>query len=444
VINGNCGLSIAPCPPNRRKEILKYLLPITGSLPEDIVFDSFSEYLTAVSKQKLPLNFGSYVGNGTLRMAANGFDSGELKEYHTIHRYLEDALQAGAFGVSLGLVYVPECFYTLDTLELALAPIRGGNIPIISHVRGEGTLLLESLKEVIAIAERLEVPLHISHLKSLGKANWQNQINDALRLLEDTREQGLQVTWDVYPWEAGSTQMLQLLPPEYLEGGITRTLRRLQGSKERELCRKILETPQTSFENQIYLVGWENIMVSSVQSEANQKYIGKRVTEIAEERNTDPYNCAFDLIVEEGGNVSIVNFIACDEDIITILRHKDSIIISDSIYPDTGIMHPRAYGTFPKILGEFVRERKLLALEEAIHKFTYAPASRFGIKNKGLIKEGMDADITVFDPLKIQNNAGYTNSMVLATGINQVFVGGIPTNNNDNFKNTGAGKVIRR
>jgi len=237
ITNGNCGLSIAPL---RNKETLQYLQPITGSLPKHINFESFSEYLAAVDRQKLPLNFASHIGNGTLRMASTSFEATN-NNYKLIHHYLNDALDAGAFGVSMGLIYMPECLYNIDTAVQALQPIQGKNIPLVTHIRGEGDHLIQSLKEVITIAKRLESPLHISHLKCVGKRNWGHLLHEAIKLLEAAG-----VTFDVYPWEAGSTQLVQVLPPEYLAGGLEQTVKRLQDTKLREKCKKIMETSQTT------------------------------------------------------------------------------------------------------------------------------------------------------------------------------------------------------
>jgi len=169
-----------------------------------------------------------------------------------------------------------------------------------------------------------------------------------------------------------------------------------------------------------------------------------KVSEIAAERVVDSYTCAFDLLVEENCNVSIVNFIACEKDIETILQHRDSCIISDSIYAEGGKPHPRLYGTFPKILQEYVKERKILCLEQAIHKITGKPAKIMGIPKKGLLHKGFDADIVIFDMDTVQNNASYVNPTSMATGFSHVFVNGILANNHDNFINSGAGKVLRK
>ena len=449
VINGNCGLSIVPCPPKWKSDILQYLKPVTGSLPappNEPNFSSFSEYLSGINNLKLPINFGSHIGNGTLRMAATGFSSAPLQkgDYAIIHRYLQDALDAGCFGVSMGLIYMPECMYSISEIIKALEPISGRGIPLVTHIRGEGNMLLQSLEEVITIARKLDAPLHISHFKCVGRQNWGHLLKQAIDLIEEAATQGMTITCDCYPWTAGSTQLIQLLPPEYLEGGIKQITSRLQDHRERQRCAEIMEKPQGNYESLIPLVGWENIMITSLQSLKNQQYIGMRVTEISQAKGLDPYTCAFDLLVEEKCNVSIVNFIACEEDICTILQYHRSSIISDSIYPDSGKPHPRLFGTFPKIIEEYVIKQKILTLEQAIHKFTGGPAKILEIPGKGLLQKGMDADIVIFDPKEIRCNASYTSPDNLATGFSHVFIKGILANSFDRVVNKSAGSVLRR
>ncbi|MDR2587789.1 MAG: amidohydrolase family protein [Spirochaetales bacterium] len=445
-INGNCGLSVVPLPEKWRREILSYLNPIVGELPSGKKFETFSEYLALLEGEKLPINFGMYIGNGTLRTAVKGFEKGELsgEELSALHGYLEDALAAGAFGVSMGLAYMPENFYGLEGFARALAPLRGSSRPLVTHIRGEGNLLVESLEEVIRVAISLGVPLHISHFKCLGRKNWGHLLEKAIGVLDRAREGGQRLTCDVYPWTAGSTQLVQVLPPEFLEGGLDKTTQRLKDPLERKRCKEILSSSDTDFENQIDLVGWENIMVSSARREENLSCVGKRITEIAAERGQDPFEAAFLLLASENCDVSMINFIACEEDIKTILHYPHSAVISDSIYPAGGMPHPRQYGTFAKLLADYVRDTKVLSLPEAIHKITRKPAEILSIENKGLIKEGFDADIAVFNLERIKNNATYLKPKELAEGFSYVLVGGVIANDHDRFLKTSSGKVLRR
>lgn len=445
-LNGNCGLSIAPCPPKWRHDILQYLKPIVGTLPEYITFTTFSEYLDRVASHPIPINFGMHVGNGTLRMAAMGFTSANPTEdeFSMIHTYLDNAISAGAFAVSLGLAYSPENNYNVDSLVHALAPIRGSGIPLTTHMRGEGGLLLTALQEVIDTAKRLEVPLHISHYKCVGQIHWGHVLQQATDMIEKERASGLPVTVDVYPWKAGSTQLAQVLPPEFLEGGLAKTTARLRDPEQRKRCRDRLLKDQTEFENQVKLLGWENIMVGSVKTDRNQDCQGKRISEIAALRGEDPYDVALGLLAEEDCEVSMINFIACDEDIESIMRLPYSVIVSDSIYPDSGLPHPRQYGTFPKFLSEYVRDNAVLTLPEAVHKITGGPAALMKIANKGLIKEGYDADLTILDLDKVTNHATYLSPKQYGTGFSLVLVNGAVAAENDTCTNAKNGKVLRR
>lgn len=445
-LNGNCGLSVAPCPPKWRKDILQYLKPIIGTLPDGVEFDTFSQYLDCVAARSLPINFGMHVGNGTLRMAVKGFAGGEPSnaEYAFIHTYLKDALAAGAFAVSLGLAYSPENNYNVDSLVKALTPLRGSGIPLTTHMRGEGSLLLSALREVIDTARRLEVPLHISHYKCVGQIHWGHVLRQATAMIEQERSRGMPITVDVYPWTAGSSQLAQVLPPEYLEGGLAKTTQRLRDPAQRKRCRELLLEDQTEFENQVKLLGWENIMVGSVKTEKNADCQGKRISEIAVLRGGDPYEVALELLADEECEVSMINFIACGDDIASIMRLPYSCIVSDSIYPDSGLPHPRQYGTFPKFLSEYVRDNAILSFPEAIHKITGGPATLMKIANKGFVKEGYDADVTVFDLEKVANHATYLDPKRFGTGFSLVLVNGAIAAENDECSGEKHGKVLRR
>jgi len=388
IVNGNCGLSIAPCPTERRKEIFRFLAPIVGDVEPLESFETFGQYLDAVGRMPLPLNVGCCVGNGTVRMAVKGFTQGKLtkEDIAMVHSYLTDALDSGALGVTLGIVYAPENCYDADDFVEVLEPMRGRGIPLVTHIRGEGDLLHSSLREVIHVAKRLEVPLHISHLKAVGKQNWGHGLRGALEILDQARSDGMNISCDVYPYTAGSSQMIQLLPPSYLEGGVSRIIERLKDQDSRRKLVEILEQPQESFENLLYSAGWESIMVTTVLLEKNQQYIGKRIKEIAELQQKDPYDCAFDLLIEEDCKVAMVAFLMDEKDVLDAIRYPRSSIISDSVYPTGGIPHPRLYAAFPKVLAEYVRDRKELELSQAVQKMTKTPAEVYGIQRKGLLK----------------------------------------------------------
>jgi N-acyl-D-aspartate/D-glutamate deacylase len=428
IVNGNCGLSIAPLPLLRREEILRFLAPVTGTLPGDIRFETFSEYAALLKGRAgaLPLNVAMLAGSGTMRAAAAGYDGGPLsaEALAQIHTSLEDALAAGAPGVSVGFSYLPDIYYNVAELAAALAPMAGGGRPLVCHIRGEGDLFYESTVEAIEAAKLLKVPLRISHFKCIGRRNWGMLLEKVIALIERNREDGMKIDCDAYPWTAGSTQMLCLLPPAFLEGGFTATARRLRDPAERRRCREILLQPGKDFENIVYGMGWEAIYVSGLDSEKNQPLVGKNITEIAAIRGTDPFDVLFDLLAEENCKVSMVDYITCQDDIDRILSLPYTSIISDATYPDSGRPHPRTYSNISMVFHEVVG--RVLSLEDAVHKLTGLPAQAMGLKGKGLLRPGYDADMVIFRPENISASSDYANPARLSSGFEHVFIAGRP------------------
>jgi N-acyl-D-aspartate/D-glutamate deacylase len=435
-VNGNCGMSIAPLPAQatRRDEILRFLQPVLGALPTTASqFHKFSEYAKLIStKAANTPNVFSLVGLGTVRASVCGYGAGARDEtaLRSIHTALEDALGAGALGVSIGLSYLPDAHYDADGLVAALAPLSGSGLPLVCHIRGEGDLLYDSVQEVLGVAKRLQVPLHISHFKCIGRANWGHFLARTIALIDAARDAGQKVDVDVYPWTAGSTQMVCLLPPAFLEGGMSATARRLRDPAIRAACRAALEEKSAAFENIIRAQGWDAIMVSAVQTAKNQQYVGKRLSEVAairsasEGRAIDPYDAFFDLLADEECNVTMVDFITTEEDIDTILRLPYSSVISDALYTTGAMPHPRNFANTAMLLGEYVAKRKTLSLETAIHKLTALPAGVYRLPKKGLVKEGFDADLCLFREGAIRSAADYVHPAVLTEGFDAVIVGG--------------------
>lgn len=446
IINGNCGLSIVPCPPKYRHQIFSFLQSVVGEIPKDKVFYDFKDYMELISRLPLPLNVGMNIGNGTVRAATKGYDVSRFskEDFNLAKCYLRTALEAGALGVSLGLVYSPENCYSLEELKEVLTPMKDFKVPLVTHIRGEGDIFHESLKEVIDIAASLQVPLHVSHLKCIGKRNWGHGVTGALEILDAARATGLKVTNDLYPYPAGSTQLIQILPPDYLEGGVAAIIKRLSDSNKRKELSEILKMPQSYFENLVSSIGWENIIMSTLTLKKNQSYIGKNIAEIARLQGKSPFDCACDMLIEEQCKITMVDYIVSEDDIKTILKYPYSSIISDSTYPTGGIPHPRVYGTYPKILQKYVREEKVLTLENAIHKITGLPASVYSLKGKGYLKEGMDADINIFDLNRIETKADFQNPKQFPRGFDYVLVNGRIAVEKDKLTGICAGKILKR
>jgi N-acyl-D-aspartate/D-glutamate deacylase len=446
IINGNCGLSVIPCPKEHRKEIFDFLLPVIGKVPTKEQFDDFPSYAKAVEKQPLPINVGMLIGNGTVRAAVRGYETGKLtaKQLEQARDYLRSSLEAGALGISLGIVYAPEYNYDKQDFIEVLQPMKDFSVPLVTHIRGEGDTISESLIEVIEIARELKVPLHISHLKIIGARNWGHGAKKALEIIDIARKSGMDITCDLYPYTAGSTQLIQILPPEYLEGGLGGITARLQRREERDALTQILKKPSMCFENLVSSIGWNNIYPTTMHLDKNKHYIGKSIEDIAEVLHKDPYECAYDLLVEEKCEISMVDYIASEDDIKLIMKNPISSIISDTVYPTGGLPHPRMYETYPRVLAKYVREDKLLTIEEAIHKMTYLPAKVYNLVNKGMLKENKDADIVVFDINKIETKATYQEPIHMATGFSYVFVNGEITVYEDQYTGRNAGTFLRR
>lgn len=444
IVNGNCGLSLAPAPRARRREIYGYLEPVTGLPDNALATDTMAAYLDAVSKTPLPIHIGMLAGGGTVRTAAYGFAPGPLapEALREVHRLLDESLSGGALGISLGLGYAPECFYTTQELIAALAPLRDSGVPITVHMRQEVAGVVEALKEMLTVARALRTPVHISHLKSIGKAYWGRYMPEMLALLTRAREDGLDVSCDLYPYTAGSTQLIHVLPPEAQEGGLDTLTQKLRVPEFRAAMRERMRTG-TDFENLSLLVGWENIDVSTVTREENRRFVGRSVAEISAAEGVDPFDFTFDLLASESCAVTMIDRITANEDICAALRAPFSSVISDATYPTSGLLHPRVYGNCAHLLEEYVRRQGVLTLEQAVERLTSRPASVLGLAGKGRLAVGMDADLCLFDPARIHETASYAAPERCAEGMDYVFVGGVPVIAEGQFTGAVNGSVLR-
>lgn len=445
IVNGNCGLSLAPFGTAYKNQIMTYLRPIVGAVPAGTETTTMDGYLEQVSHRDLPINVGMLCGAGTLRADVAGYETQRLDKHHydRIHAYMEEAMAAGALGVSLGLGYAPECFYTTQELLRALQPLRGTGLPLTVHMRQEGDGMLEALEEMLQVARALDTPVHISHMKAIGKRNWNRIIPRALELLDRARQEGLDVSCDVYPYTAGSTQLLHIIPPEFLQGGTEAAMARLADPDIRVQLRQRLATG-TDFENIVQLAGWENIRMSTLIQPENKPYEGMSIQEAAQLQGKDPLDCCCDMLVSENGAITMIDFITCETDIARILQYDRSNIISDATYPTEGIPHPRLYGAFPRVISKYVMQDKVLTLAQAVRKMTAIPADLLGLTGKGHLSVGADADINVFDPHQLCETGTYAKPDQFAAGLEAVFVNGDLALHRDQYTGIKAGSVLLR
>jgi N-acyl-D-aspartate/D-glutamate deacylase len=422
---GNCGFSPAPVTPEFRDDLRGFALYV----PRGMEFDwpSFGAYLRAFDAEGTALNVVHLVGHGTLRIGAMGFarrapTEGELKH---MQRSMTGAMEEGAWGLSTGLIYAPGSYSaTEEIVAVARAAARYRGF-YASHIRGEGATLLDAVGEAIRVGREAQMPVQVSHVKAAGRPNW-GKVPQALALIDAARAEGLDVMADVYPYTASSTTLRTLLPDWALEGGIDAMLKRLADPGERARVRAAVETP--SAESIVNRVGWDNVMVSYCAKRKDAE--GKRLSEIGRERGMDPIDAALEIIVDEAGKAYMILFQLGDADLRAALSHPHVMIGSDgsSLAPTgplgEGKPHPRSYGTFPRVLGEYTREQRVLALPAAVHKMTGLPARRLGLRDRGVIREGARADLVVFDARRIADRATYEDPHRYPDGVEHVIVNG--------------------
>lgn len=439
---GNCGLAPAPFVSKHGTLLKEYVEPIIGDTPWEWPWETVEDYMRELTKAHISENVSTYVAHGAVRIAVMGFDNRpptnqEMKEMKGI---LENGMQAGAIGLSIGLLYSPGRYSTKEELAELCSVLPKYNGILSTHIRGEGNNLIPSIKEVIWIAEKSGISLHISHLKAAGKRNW-GSVSEALSLIEDARARGMDITCDVYPYDAGSTSLTTLLPPWSLEGGIPACLERIRDTFLRNKIKKEVSEEQDDWDNLVVSTGWDNVVISSITK--NTQFEGMSILEISQLIGKAPIDTALDLLLEEEGNIAIVYYHMSSEDVEQVIKWDKSIVISDSLGCQTGKPHPRTFGTFPRLFAKYVRENHVLSLEQAVRKVTSFPVQRFKLGKRGLLVPGYHADITVFDFHTINDTATYQKPVQYPEGISYVLVNGIKAIDHKRNLRTSNGEMIK-
>ena len=441
VVCGNCGIS--PAPVNRRT--LDILRSYIGILSKRVSFEwiTYGDYLRKLEDiGPLGTNFAGLVGHGTLRIAIMGMEARdpsheELKEMKSL---LAKSLEDGAFGMSTGLIYPPGCYSrTEEIIELSKVVSRYGGY-YATHMRNESNVVLESMAEAIRIGREAGAPVEISHLKVTGRRNW-GKATEMLKLIERAREEGIDVTADAYPYTAGSTYLASILPPWAHEGGEEKLKERCKDPKTRAKLREFIER-RDDWENFVKQAGWEGIIIA--YSPSHPEFEGKSIAEISKSLRKDPYNLIFDIIAEDGLKAMMIVFVMNEKDVDKIVSHPYVMIGTDGLDVGVGRPHPRAYGTFPRVLKIYVREKRVISLEEAIRKMSSLPAQKLRLKDRGLIREGCWADIVIFDPKTISDEATYEEPRRKPKGIKYVIVNGVVEIEDGELTGKRAGRVLRR
>ncbi len=424
-LTGNCGSSVFVLDGEMYRAARAELTPSPGlDGPEH--FTGFGPYLAYARSLPQVENTAFLVGHGNLRRVAMGFDDRKptAKELEHMKALLAEAMENGALGMSSGLIYIPGAYSGIEEMaELCRVVARYDGI-YATHMRNEADGVLDSIRESIEVARRSGCRLNISHLKVCGKPN-HGAAGQMLKLIHDARAEGLRVSADQYPYEASSTSLASCIPPKYFTRGTEGLMQTLRDAGGRRQIRSEIEgNTVEGFENLVLgCGGFDGIVVSA--AEKTPWAVGKSVAAAAREQGADVWETFFDLLVQNNGSVQAIYFDIGEPDLMHILSDPTLMVGTDGVSASADrLCHPRAFGTFTRALGRYGRDKKLLPAETMIHKMTGLPAATFGFSQKGLIRDGMDADLVLFNAETVCDRADFVHSQLLSDGIEAVFIGG--------------------
>jgi len=440
------GWSLGPVNDTMRREQTEQ----QGDIKYDITWTTLAEALDTIAARGISTNIASFVGAATVRIHELAHDDRRPthEELGRMRALVDAAMRDGALGVGSALIYAPATY--ADTHELvALAEVAGRHGGMyISHMRSEGNRLVEAVDEVIEIARRASLPAEIYHLKQAGRSNWM-KLDAVIDRITRAREEGLAITADMYPYEAGATGLSSCFPPWAHEGGLRATLARLRDAEQRNRIRDEMARPGTDWENLYEAAGTpEGIVLVAFKNERLKPLTGRTLAQIAAERGADPRDVAMDLVLEDESRVGMVIFMASVENLRREIGLPWMSFGSDagSLAPEGVFLksqpHPRSYGTFARVLGRFVRDERAAPLEDAVRRMTGFPAANPKLDRRGLLRPGYFADVVVFDPARVADHATYTEPHVYATGVAHVLVNGASVLRDGEHTGARPGRVV--
>lgn len=423
-VAGPCGLAPVPMRAETAEQLASFIAPCLGR-PDRWQPQDLAQYLGVLAAKSLPINLGAMAAVGATRVAVKGFSPAPYTqaEMQAAQGILREALQAGALGVSLGIMYPPEYHTTQAEYVRLLSAAAPFGRPVCCHLRGEGDSVVPSVQEVLEIGERAQVPIHISHFKAVGKVNWQDKIFRAMEAIESARAKGQDVTVDFYPYTAGASTLVSLLPPTVMEGDTSRLWDRLGTPEGVRQVRDAMRTGIAGWEDMTQSIGWDRLIVSSARMPEAGRLLGRSLQELVEILGVeDPVAVLCEVLHQSGGEAGVIMRSMDEADVRTIAQLPYSIVISDALYGEA--THPRRYGAFARLLRRYVVEDKVLTLAQAVRKMTSLPAQRMGINGRGRLAEGCMADVAIFDLVTVQDTATYEQPRQLAEGMELVLIGG--------------------
>lgn len=443
-ILGQDGIAMAPLPNEYIEDWRKNIAGLEGdSETLNWNYSSIRGYRKAIKNAKPTSNSAYLIPHGNVRMAAMGLDSRmpSMEELEEMKRIVREAMEEGCVGFSSGLIYIP-CAYSMEDEMIEICKVVAEYHGVfVVHQRSEANNILDSMDEIIRIGLASRVPIHFSHFKICGKNNW-HLLKPVLDKLEKAQRNGLQVSFDLYPYTAGSTMLSVILPPWAHIGGTNVMLQRLQNSSLRKKLKEELYEKNSTWDNFIEFAGVDGIYITNVKTEKNQKFIGKNLKELGEIQELDPLDATFHLLVEEENHVGMIDYYGNEEHIKAFIQRDEMNVCTDGLLG--GKPHPRAYGSFPRIISKYVKDEKILSLETAIHKMTYRPATIFGLKNRGIIQAGAFADLVLFDEEKFKDKGTYLEPDQFPQGLKMVMVNGHIVFDGSFYHVKPCGKVLRR
>lgn len=436
------GMGPAPVSDETLSPWKKAMRGLEGDCDVEWTWRSVADYLALIENLDLGSNVAYLAPHGNIRMVSMGLDNRKptKEEMKAMRENLAKAIDEGAFGMSTGMIYPPCCYADIDEfIELGEVLSEKGAL-FVTHQRSEADSILDSMEEIFTIGRESGCRVHFSHFKVCGKNNW-DKFPKVLAKLDTAKEEGMIVSFDQYPYVAGSTMMSVILPPWVHDGGTDQLLERLKDKDLRERMKKDIANGIPGWDNFVEFAGLEGIFVTFVGSEKNQDVVGKSLMEVGKIKGKDPLDAIFDVILEEENIVGLVDFYGTEEHVKMIMSRPEHNVCTDGIPGSKP--HPRLYGAFPRVLGKYVREEKAFSLETAIHKMTGKPAETIGLTDRGYLKEGLAADIVVFDPETIRDQGDYTDPKQYPVGIHYVLVNGKTVINDGKAQAQKAGKVLR-
>jgi len=449
---GQCGLGSAPHT-ETMQDWRNYLTPILGKGPQTWEWPNFSSFLDDLKKAKKPNNLAVLIGHGAVRAQVLGLKnvSPSAKDLTTMSMIVEEAMSQGALGISYGLAYLPGMFASKQELIALSSVVAAHNGIMMIHIRSHSRQVREGMAEALAVAKESGVKLQISHMRSYANQNYGITGQELIEMVEQARINGIDVTFDQHPYRAGSTLLSQILPPWAKEGGSPEIIRRLKNPQLRSKLKEELKENGPDYpgwDNFVGMVGWPNITISSIFNQKNKWAEGQTAAQLVQKIGLEPTELVHEIIdqiaellISEDCRCSmILHNLFAEEDIVALVKHPLCQIGSDGI--PTGKPHPRLYGTYPKFLGEYVRDKKLMTWSEGIKRITSDPARRLNLTNKGYVKTGYCADLVVFEPEKINAAEDYNKPDEFPIGLNYVLVNGHVAMENREVLTTQAGKLL--